>query len=279
MKRSVLSVFISAVFVLFSFVVLSGCSDDGNNPVNNNGSEHFHAVGVKLVQSEADIIVSETADSADVVGLIELNEGETSPVFEVWFLNDEGEWFYPGDNAEDHQDHTLELVLGNGDLLGGSVDGWTITLDGLEHGSSWIRLKVFHIDHYGFISPHLRTRIEHTEGSHGAPVGMYLIAGTDTLVTANASNEVTGQLDLSQGEYTDPIDSWFFDENDVCFQPGEDHWLEITINDDTIASSDSLDVWQFRILGDDSGTTTARFRIMHGDHFHYSSPDIPIIVD
>ncbi len=269
------------VVILFSGLTLlwtiTGCSDDDNPVDSENESEHFHAVGSKLVLDGEDVIVATTSDSADVTGLIELHEGEEVEL-EAWFLNDEGEWFYPADDADAHADHELEVVIGNGDMIEGDVHGWEVHLTGAGEGASWVRLRVKHIDHYGYLSPHLRTSIQHEEGYHGAPVGMFLVAGTDTLVHINSSNEVTGSIDVGAGSSTDAITLFLFDENDVVFQPGDDHSLGLVIDDEGIATSTAQDTWVFVINGLAAGETSAEFSILHGDHSHYDSPAVSIVV-
>ncbi len=271
-RHSVWLVLVAAILMVFA-----GCEDD-DNPVNDDDhSEHFHAVGSKLVADGEDVIVAETADSADVTGLIELHEGSDME-FEAWFLNDEGEWFYPGDHADHHSDHELEVVVGNGDMLEAHVHDWEVHLTGMMEGASWVRLRVKHIDHYGYISPHLRAAVHHEEGHHGPPVGMFLVAGSDTLAHIDASNQVTGSLTVAAGSSTEDIEVFLFDENGVVFQPGADHSLGIVIADESVATASAQSTWVFLLNGIAAGQTNAVFSILHGDHSHYESPGIDITV-
>lgn len=271
---------ITKLFLLFgiSLFLVVGCSDDDNNPVHGD-DDHFHAVGSKLVVNGEDLIVSDTADSSDVIGVIELEEGEESDHMQVWFLNDENEWYYPGNDPDSYSDYQLELVIGNGDLIDGQVEGWELHLSGMNEGSSWIRVRVKHEDHYGYISPHFRTAIHHHEGAHGEPVGMFLISGTDTLVTTDASGTVTGELSVSVGSSTDSITAWFFDEHGESFQPEEDHLLAINIEGTGSVTSSFESAWTFTLSGISSGDAIATFSVLHDGHSHFTSPAVPIHVE
>jgi|GEM_PF-2023379 len=263
-------------FALLTTVIFTGCDDDSNPVDDNNTSEHLHAVGVKLVQNSQDIIVAETADSTDVVGLIEIDEG-IEQHFEVWFLNDENEWYYPGENVGNYPDHSMEIVLGNGDVLESDVEGWEVHLTGLHEGDSWIRIKVLHEGHSDYISPHLRTTVHHSEGAHGAPVGMYLKQNEEVIITANASNEISGEIIIPNNS-SETFTVWFFDEYGVEFQPEDDHFLSVEILNDQVITS-SVSSWDIELSGISSGTTMLSVTLMHGEHSHYSSPEITAMVE
>ncbi len=269
---------LSALLGLVFLFVIAGCSDDDNPVDSHDESEHFHAVGSKLMLDGTDVIVAETADSADVVGMIELHEGEEEH-FQAHFLNDEGEWFYPGDDPGHHTDHELEVVIGNGDMIEAEVDGWEVHLTGMMHGNTWVRLRVKHIDHYGYTSPHLRTHVHESEGHHGPPVGMYLRDGEDNVVHVNASGEVTGAIQTPVDGSSPELEVFLYDEAGVEFQPEDDHSLGIAIEDETIAGFTSLSLWTFTIDGNAAGETGVVFSILHGDHSHFDSPSVPIVVE
>lgn len=92
----------------------SGCSKEEDNPVDPGQSAHLEANGAMLISGADTMVTAATANDADVVGEICLHEGEETEDIRLRFLNDEGQWIEPGANDTDH---SLEIVIGNGDLI------------------------------------------------------------------------------------------------------------------------------------------------------------------
>lgn len=270
------------IVTALSILLFAGCSDD-DNPVNEDDSHHLEANGVMLISGTDTLVVAATANEDDVVGEIHLHEGEETDDITVRFLNDEGEWIEP---EADDDDHALDIVIGNGDIIEAHVHDWEFHLDGLEEGETWIRVRVMHDDHADYVSPQLPVHVEHSEGHHGEPVGMRIKENGTVIVEADASNVVTGHLDVAVGSTTDLLEVFFFDEEDVEFQPEEDHDLVIDIVNLSIATvtigedvPGNTNHWVFTITGLEAGETDATFAPMHDDHAHYTSPVIHIHVD
>jgi len=271
-----------SILTALSFLLIAGCSED-DNPVDQGDSPHLEANGVMLISNNDTLVTAATANDADVVGEIHVYEGEETADISVRFLNDEGEWISP--DPED-QDHSMEIIIGNGDMIEAHVHDWEFHIGGLEEGETWIRVRVLHGDHADYLSPRLPVHVEHSEGHHGAPVGMRVKEGENVIVEADASNNVTGHLDVLAGDTTGLLEIYFFDENNIEFQPEADHHLSIEIMDTNTATvktgtdiPNNTNVWVFTLTGLQTGTTNATFAPMHGDHSHYTSPAIEIHVE
>jgi hypothetical protein len=114
---------------------------------------------------------------------------------------------------------------------------------------------------------------------HEEAVGLVVVdhATDQTLVTVNASRQVTGSLSVQAGQGR-AIEVWFVDEDGDRFQlDGDDHTLDVRVADAARARieshGDHLD-----LEGLQAGATTVIFAIEHGGHDDYESPDIPITV-
>lgn len=218
-----------------------------------------------------------------MVGEIHLYEGEETDDISVRFLDDEGAWIAP---AADDANHSLEIVIGNGDMIEAHVSGWEFHIEGLGEGETWIRVRVLHGDHADYLSPRLPVHVEHSEGHHAAPVGMRLKQQGNILVQADSSNNVTGHLDVTVNDTTDLIEAFFFDADNVEFQPESNHSLSIVFANGSKASvrigadiPGNTNIWAFTIIGSQAGSDTAVFSILHDGHSHYNSPAIEIHVN
>lgn len=101
----------------------------------------------------------------------------------------------------------------------------------------------------------------------------------NTLVTVNASRQVTGSLTVARGAARH-LEVYFVDEDGDRFQleDGDDEFtLEVDVANPSIAAIDSHGD-HMDLEGLAAGTTTAEFKIMHGNHPDYESGNIPITV-
>lgn len=116
------------------------------------------------------------------------------------------------------------------------------------------------------------------DNGHDEAVGMVITdQNNTTLVSVNASRQVTGTLTVARGAARH-LEVYFLDEDGDRFQvDGDDHTLDWTVANTGIAMIDShgdhLD-----LDGVAAGSTTVVFSIMHGNHSDYDSPTIPITV-
>lgn len=145
---------------------------------------------------------------------------------------------------------------------------------------------MLHGDHADYLSPRLPVCVEHSDEHHGAPVGMRLKQNGNILVVADASNNVTENLSVALNDTTQPLEAFFFDADNVEFQPEDDHSLQIVFADGGKATAKTgaevpgnSSPWVFTLTGLAAGNDTAVFSILHGDHSHYNSPAISVVVN
>jgi len=252
---------------------------------NDDDDEHGHhleAVGVALVMGTDTLVMAATADPAQVEGELHLHEGESLGPVLVHFLDEEGHWFRP--EADPDGEHSLE-ILHNQLVLTIAVDPetWSFTATGVSEGETEIVVRILHEGHADYVSPNLPVHVEHTDGAHGAPVGMRLKSGGNLLAEAHADNTVTGSLTVAVGAFLE-VDAWFVDAEGVEFQPEDDHSLGATSANGrcTILTgtqiSPATSLWTARITGTGAGEDQLVFQILHDGHAHYTSPDIPLTV-
>ena len=260
--------------LLPGLVLLNACSDD-DNPASSDDGHHMDAVGVAFVMDGDTLVKVTSADVADVVGELEVHEGETLGPILVHFLDDEGNWFRP--EHEEDADHSLELRYSS--LVASiTVDEaeWSFTVEGVEADSSALRVAIIHGDHDDYLSPEIPLIVSHSEGYHTEPVGLYLLADQDTVVVCHANDTVTANLVVPVAGLE--LECWFFDESAVSFQPEADHNLGITLEDGSLLSV-GVDGWNLSLASTGSGTDNMEISLNHGDHSHYTSPQIPVVME
>jgi hypothetical protein len=257
----------------------TACDNDDDDDEHGH---HLEAVGVALVMGTDTLVMAATADPALVEGELHVHEGESVGPVLVHFLDEEGHWFRP--EADPDGGHSLE-ILHNQLALSVALDqeDWTFTATGVSEGETEIVVRILHDGHADYVSPNLPVHVEHSEGAHGAPVGMRLMSGATVLAEAHASGSVTGGLTVAVGSALQ-LDAWFVDAEGVLFQPEDDHSLGATsangfstiLTGTQISAETSL--WTARISGTNAGGDQLVFQILHDGHSHYTSPDIPLTV-
>lgn len=121
------------------------------------------------------------------------------------------------------------------------------------------------------------------EEEHIRPEGLVLEMNDEEIVTYE-NGVVTGQITVAVGAETDHIHVHFLDADGEEIEHDhaeDDHDIVFEVGDETIAEveqheEDGHD--EFHVLGKQVGTTTLRVHIGHGDHFDFSSKNIPIEV-
>ncbi len=264
---------ITGLLVLLVSLLMVSCSDD-DNPASDSHSEHMDAVGVALVMDGDTLAMATSADAADVSGGVEVAEGATLGPILVHFLDDEGNWFRP--ETDEDGDHSLELRYSTlvADITVDTAN-WSFTVEGVEAESSALRVAILHEDHDDYLSPELPLIVTHSEGYHTEPVGLLLMQDSDTLVCCNANDTVTGTLQVPTAGLA--VECWFFDEDGTTFQPDADHYLVANLSDGSLLSV-TVDGWNLACSSSAAGSDSLQIRLAHGDHFHYTSPQIPVVM-
>ncbi len=129
-----------------------------------------------------------------------------------------------------------------------------------------------------------------SDEGHMRAVGVMLIHGTDTLVTADGT-VVTGEIHVHAGDTLGPCAVWFLDPDSGWYHPVEEHTTldhdhELLIEAENAAFVNVIlgeevtggDPWSAYFAGLQEGTTAIRVKILHMDHPDYTSPQLPISV-
>ena len=97
--------------------------------------------------------------------------------------------------------------------------------------------------------------------------GVILVLGGDTLATYDGhDSEWTGELEVEPGEETGHIAVTFVDHDMEEVQLGDDFYLEVEVEDESVAEFEQDTPGEFggHLHGGDEGDTDVVFRLMHG---------------
>lgn len=114
---------------------------------------------------------------------------------------------------------------------------------------------------------------------HREAAGLVVVdeATNADLVTVNAARQVTGTLTVPAGGER-AVEVYFVDEDGDRFQLDDgDEELRWTVANTAIADFEAHD-GHLDMVGKVAGNTTVLFRIWHGGHSDYDSPNIPVTV-
>jgi len=150
-----------ALTCLFSF---AGCSNSDDNPAGDDG-DHAEAFGTALIVGSDTLVI---ADGNVVTGSLAVTFPDTLGPIQVWFLDEDGEWFRP--EAHDHgplassEDEVVELdvrieneAMASARL--GHEDGeeweWAFYLNSITTGTTTLRIALLHEGHDDYVSPQI----------------------------------------------------------------------------------------------------------------------------
>jgi hypothetical protein len=122
-----------------------------------------------------------------------------------------------------------------------------------------------------------------SEEEHFAAIGLFIISSGDTIVTYQGG-EVTGEIELHEGELSPLLSVKFITEDGEVGIPDGDEWsLDWVIEDTDIADleshGDELEEYRFHIRGKEEGETEITIIINHNDHKDFESQPIHIHVE
>ena len=214
-------------------------------------------------------------------GEIDSGEGRvselTAPIgmtshWRIMFLDEHGEEIDPPDDPE----FTFGWTIADPDVVEvvqdeGDEGSFEFHLRGLHEGETTIVFEVRHEGHVDYRTNPIPVHVESQEGQHGEPAGLRLKEedSGEVLVEAPVAGEGTASdaLSVAVGDTTDHIATFFFDEDDVEFQPeAPDHTLGIAVADTSLLAIDppaAPEYWAFRLIGKKAGTTTITLSILH----------------
>lgn len=101
---------------------------------------------------------------------------------------------------------------------------------------------------------------------HADPTGLELVLNGVVIASYDASAGWTGELEVQEGEETAHIDVRFVDEEGDPIPLDEDTYLEVEIEDETVAEFEQDTPGEFggHLHGVAEGETNAVFKLMHG---------------
>ncbi len=261
---------VALLFSTLSFAV--GCDDD--DPLSPP-EDHFEAVGLQIVQSGNVIFSYYGPDYAPGTTLtddtIKISQG-LSDHWDVKFYDEDSLVIDPPDDA----DKSFSAVFSDPTVAElwwheGEEGEFEFHMKGLKEGFTTVEFKVLHNDHADFTTLPIPVMVD-TNVNHGPPVEVKLNDedSGDLLATSyemTSSSEPTDTISVTNGETTDHIVAYFFDANDIKFQPGvPPHSLEVTSSNTAIADitgQEPGEPWAFKIEGKSEGTTEITVKILH----------------
>ena len=243
-------------------------------PLPVHVGEEFEAEGLVIIESGVRFFryFQGEIDSGDGrVSELTAPIGMT-PHWRIMFLDEHGDEIDPPDDPE----FTFGWTIADTDVVEvvqdeGDEGSFEFHLRGLHEGETTIVLKVDHDGHTDFSTQPIPVHVESQEGQHGEPAGLRLKEedSGEVLVEAPVAGEGTASdaLSVAVGDTTDHIATFFFDEDDVEFQPeAPDHTLGIAVADTSLLAIDppaAPEYWAFRLIGKKAGTTTITLSILH----------------
>ena len=105
------------------------------------------------------------------------------------------------------------------------------------------------------------------EEEHYEPEGLELVMGGQVIASYNGDTQSwTGELEVDEGEETPHISVRFVDHDGDRIQLGDDTYLEVTIEDESIAEFEQDTPGEFggHLHGHMAGETDVTFMLMHG---------------
>jgi hypothetical protein len=132
--------------ILLLLVFISGCGD--SNPVESEDA-HFEAIGLFAI-FETDTMVKYI--DGVVYGDFKLGVGVDSPVYELMFLEEDGDISIPPTDewslGWEIEDNSIATTVSDQE----NHDQYQIQFSGLKEGQTAIKIQIFHNDHKDFES-------------------------------------------------------------------------------------------------------------------------------
>ncbi len=266
-----------------------GHVDFRTQPIPVHVVEEFEAEGLVLIDSGHRFFryFQGKIDSGD--GRAEYLEAPIglTPHWSVKFLDDHGDEIDPPDDPE----FTFGWTIADPSVVEvfqdeGDEGKFEFHLRGLEGGETTIMLQVDHEGHVDFRTQPIPVRVMSQAGQHGEPVGLRLKEEDSGEVLTQAplegTGDPTGVLEVAVGDTTDHIATFFFDDQDVEFQPeATDETLGISAADTSLLGIDppaSPDYWAFKLIGRKAGTTTITLSILHDGEVEDTFAPISVVI-
>ena len=227
--------------------------------------------GVQLVL-DGETIVSYDGDTEMWSDEFEIDVGETSDHIDVRFVDHDGVAVELGD------DYYLEVESEDESIATFIQDdpgGFAIHIRGVAEGETGMVFRLMHgtvgSGHPDFITASLHVDVhahdDDDDDGAGAVEGVQLVSGGETIVSYDGDAEMwSAEFEIDVGETSDHIDVRFVDHDGVAVELGDDYYLEVESEDESIATfiQDDPGGFAIHIRGVAEGETGMVFRLMHG---------------
>ena len=253
------------VFRLMHGSVGSGHADFSTEPfeVHVHGPE---AEGVQLVL-DGETIATYDGDTQEWSDSFEIDEGVTSGHIDVHFID------HDGDAIEFGDDYYLEVESENDSIATFIQDdpgGFAIHIQGVAAGETGLVFRLMHgavgSGHADFNTEPLQVHV-HGHAAGGDVEGVRLVLGGVTVATYDHDTEEwSDSFEIDEGVTSGHIDVHFVDHDGDAIEFGDDYYLEVESENDSIATFTQDDPGGFaiHIQGVAAGETGLVFRLMHG---------------
>ena len=227
--------------------------------------------GVQLVL-HTDTVAIYDGDTRMWSDEFEIDVGETSDHIDVRFVD------HDGDAVELGDDYYLEVESEDENIATFIQDdpgGFAIHIRGVAEGETELEFRLMHgavgTGHPDFITAGLDVHVHaHDDGDDddaGVVEGVQLVSGTDTIAIYDGDTEMwSDEFEIDVGETSDHIDVRFVDHDGDVVELGDDYYLEVESENDSIATfiQDDPGGFGIHIRGVAAGETGMVFRLMHG---------------
>jgi len=144
---------------IFILIIAVGCSQD-SNPLKEKETDHDHAEAVGFhILNGSDLVVK--YEQGIVTGAFSLQTNQTSPVYNIRFIAEDGDLFTPAGDA-----HTFAWEIANttiADMIYVAADGkWQFKLQGVSAGITSVIFKINHNDHADFVGLPVTINVNNT---------------------------------------------------------------------------------------------------------------------
>ncbi len=229
-----------------------------------------HAAITGLIVKDTGVPIA-SVDGVTVTGELSVGEAETSPILEIFWVDDILGEIQPSGSGD-----SLGWTIGDVSLVVlNRLTTWTFNVESVgEHGPTTIVFRLYVAGALEYTSQEIPL---HVESPHAEPEGLVIRSNNIDLLTL-WEGVVTGQLNVMFNDSTD-FDVYFLDADSAEFQPDEeDFWLQVPVADPATAVADTTSRWNFLVHGLLAGSTTLDVEVWHIDHADYISQPLPVKV-
>ena len=230
---------------------------------------HVHgpeAEGVQLVL-DGETIATYDGDSKEWSDSFEIDAGETSGHIDVRFVDHDGDPIAFGD------DYYLEVESQDSSIATFIQDdpgGFAIHIRGVAAGETGLVFRLMHgsvgSGHADFSTEPLAVDV-HGHGAGGDVEGVRLVSGGQTIATYDGDTKAwSDSFEIDEGETSGHIDVRFVNHDGDVLEFGDDYYLEVESENDSIATfiQDDPGGFAIHIRGVAAGETGLVFHLMHG---------------